>query len=124
MKTTFSPSTAAAKSFSRNPILAIREGFKRNLATATVVPFADFYFFQSKVCSCFLCAVWRQSAYLCGKVEGVVVVPRSVTKRVQMRVVLPWALQRALLRAWDGPARVSWVFVGNLSSPLQGFDTL
>lgn len=45
VKTTFSPSTAAAKSFSRNPILAIREGFKRNLATATVVPFADLFFF-------------------------------------------------------------------------------
>lgn len=100
VKTTFNPITTAVRSFSRNPILAISEGFKRNLATATVVRFADIYFFRLRFVAvlfalygdCLRIAVER-------KVEGVVVVWRSVTKLVEMiMVMLLWALQQVILR--------------------------
>lgn len=42
VKSTARPSAAAARSSARNPIIAITAGFKRNLATAAVLCFADF----------------------------------------------------------------------------------
>lgn len=41
VNTVFSPSATAARSFSRSPSLALREGFKGNLATASAVRFAE-----------------------------------------------------------------------------------
>lgn len=76
MKTGLNPSTTAASIFSRNPVLAISEGFRRHLATATVAQFADFYFiffFSLRFAAAFF-AFCGDSLHVAGerKVEGVV----------------------------------------------------
>lgn len=76
VKTGLNPSTTAASIFSRNPVLAISEGFRRHLATATVAQFADFYFiffFSLRFAAAFF-AFCGDSLHVAGerKVEGVV----------------------------------------------------
>lgn len=60
----FRPS-AAARSSGRNPIIAITAGFKRNLATAAVLCFADFSRLRSVALLFSLYGEREESVYCC-----------------------------------------------------------